>query len=127
MHRYVIRKNNAISEQVPNFTCIELRDAALARALQKTLALLAKEKGGDVSNWEPKPKTINFGTAGHIPWARRGTYMQVVELSYPVIRSRNILPPGQSEKPDSPHYSDQLEMYKNWEYKPMRYRKEDLK
>lgn len=111
----------------------EPRDVVLARALQKTLLMLELQKGADVSKWGQKFRALDFGDAGSIP-ARRGkyvsvsgTYMQVVELSKPVINGRNVLPPGQSENPNSPHYNDQLELYKNWQYKPMRYRREDLK
>jgi penicillin amidase len=103
------------------------RAEVLAQALIKTLDTLEEQQGKEVGKWRAQERWIDFGEAGRIPWARRGTYMQVVELSKPKINGRNVLPPGESEDPESPHYKDQLEMYANWQYKPMRYLREDLK
>ncbi|MCM3763558.1 penicillin acylase family protein [Neobacillus niacini] len=49
----------------------------------------------------------------------RGTYNQIVEFSKVQTKSVNILPPGQSGDPRSPHFDDQRLLYANWEYKPM--------
>jgi penicillin amidase len=53
-----------------------------------------------------------------VPETNRGTYIQIVELSTPV-RGSSILPPGQSEDPRSPHFSDQLPLSSWWRFKPM--------
>jgi hypothetical protein len=54
--------------------------------------------------------------------------MQFVELTQPLAQGVNILPPGQSGAllvgsdgyvhPDQ-HYLDQVELARNWQYKPM--------
>jgi penicillin amidase len=98
------------------------RDDVLASALRKTLAAL----GSDASHWGEEPRHIALGAAGTVPWARRGTYMQIVELSSPDVRGWNVLPPGQSEDPSSPHFADQVELFRNWDYKPTVLRREQL-
>jgi penicillin amidase len=42
----------------------------------------------------------------------------VIELSNPIV-GENILPPGQSEDPTSPHFSDQRDLSSWWLFKPM--------
>lgn len=93
-----------------------------ARALEKTLDRL----GTDPSKWGTEPRQIRLGDVAAIPWARRGTYMQVVELLSPTARGWNILPPGQSGNPESPHYKDQVELFAKWLYKPTLLRREEL-
>jgi len=93
-----------------------------ARALEKTLATL----GPDPSKWNAEVRSIRLGDVASIPWARRGTYMQVVELLSPTARGWNVLPPGQSGDPDSPHYKDQVELFSKWLYKPMVIHREEL-
>ncbi|MBM3216583.1 penicillin acylase family protein [Candidatus Poribacteria bacterium] len=94
----------------------------LARALQQTLSKL----GDDASKWGGEPRQIRLGDAGTAPWARRGTYMQVVEMTKPMATGRNVLPPGQSDDPSSPHYADQVSLFAEWQYKPTVLKREDL-
>ena len=76
--------------------------------------------------WGYNQPTINFRPLPPIPSSSRGTYIQVVELSKPIIRSVSILPPGQSEESKSPHFGDQREMAGYWKFKPMLYTMELL-
>lgn len=108
-------------------------DLALVNSLIGALDELTAEFGTpDMAQWGWDPGTIKFVlgplTFGEIPWHSRGSYMQFVELTHPWARGENILPPGESgtilEGPDGllqldPHFLDQLDMYRNWEYKPM--------
>jgi len=95
-------------------------------ALQTALQNLAAKRGPALALWGHIQPTINFRPLPPIPSSSRGTYIQVVELSKPIIRSVSILPPGQSEDPKSPHFGDQREMAGNWKFKPMLYTKELL-
>jgi penicillin amidase len=105
--------------------------AALSAAFDAALTGL-EGLGPDPDKWErPRPAT-NFvhpvvGPVGSIPSSNRATYAQIVELS-PSIRSENIFTLGQSgfiEKTSSgfrldPHFLDQLDLYRQFRYKPMR-------
>ncbi|MDA1191025.1 MAG: penicillin acylase family protein [Candidatus Poribacteria bacterium] len=95
--------------------------------LTETLTRVYEQLGSDPSKWNAEPKTIRFGDAGEIAWARRGTFMQMVELAKPRVKGQNILPPGQSEDPSSPHFKDQLDLYGNWRYKPTALDRTELK
>jgi penicillin amidase len=93
--------------------------------------------GNDPAAWSAVPRdTIDFDrelfptipSVGTILESNRGTYAQIVDLSNPKIRSENILTLGQSgfiqhipagTPVFDPHFSDQLELYRNFEYKPM--------
>lgn len=80
--------------------------------------------GKDLDSWYTTTSKINFSQVGGAPVPaifnmNRGTYNQILELSRNDVHSVNILPPGQSGDPRSPHYDDQRLMYANWEYKPM--------
>jgi acyl-homoserine lactone acylase PvdQ len=79
-------------------------------ALQTALQNLTAKRGPVPTLWGYNQPTINFQPLLPIPSSSRGTYIQVVELSKPTIRSVSILPPGQSEDSKSPHFGDQREM-----------------
>ncbi len=50
---------------------------------------------------------------------------QITHLSHRVS-GVNVVAPGQSGDPASPHFADQLELYSTWHYKPMRLNLRDL-
>ena len=92
----------------------------LIEALGQAVAELRKERGADMSRWRHDQGKITFG--GAVPWIpsySRGTYIQAVEVAKPRLYGVNILPPGQSEDPQSPHYADQRELAGYWMWKPM--------
>jgi penicillin amidase len=74
-------------------------------------------------DWAPLPAAAGVGST---IWMNRGTYNQIVDLRGNVS-AENVIAPGQSEDPTSPHWSDQLGLYATWTYKPMRLSKADLK
>ena len=102
------------------------RDEVLVEALIKALDELASKYGPQLNLWAFNQPEINLSPLPGIPETERGTYTHAVELSKPVLRSISILPPGQSEDPSSPHYSDQREMAGLWKFKQMLYRREDI-
>ena len=95
--------------------------------------------GTSSSAWSAQPRgTLMFSHTGlppvaalsipSIPLSNRGTYAQIVVLSRPAAFSENILPLGQSgfiqrlpsgEFQLDPHFKDQTECYRNFQYKPM--------
>jgi len=54
-----------------------------------------------------------------IPYADRGTYIQVVEFLQNGLYGRSVLPPGVAES--GPHSNDQSALARAWMYKPMRF------
>jgi penicillin G amidase len=78
----------------------------------------------DMEQWmTPVTKTSfqQLGARGVEPITamNRGTYNQIVEFNKNDAKSVNILPPGQSGNPFSPHFDDQRLLYASWKYKPM--------
>lgn len=90
--------------------------------------------GSDPAAWSNRPRgTTNFnhpiiGSVGSIPRSNRATYGQIVVLKKPAILSENIFSLGQSgfigvvgERFElDPHFRDQLDLFRNFQYKPMR-------
>ena len=98
----------------------EPKDHFIVRALRTALAELEKKYGAaQMSRWTYDQGQIKFDPLPWIPNYSRGTYIQVVECSEPDMFGVNILPPGQSEDPKSPHYGDQRELGGYWMFKPM--------
>lgn len=90
-------------------------------------ALRDAVKGGELAGWtEP---AIDFGTrAGRVKSVRgRGTFQMVVEMTPEGPRAVTLAAPGQSERADSPHFKDQLDLFAKWEYKPFVWRREEMR
>ncbi len=95
----------------------ESKDAVMVKALRVALERLQKERG-EVVNWGFRKPLWRFDPLPPIPGPNRGAYIQLVEVSSPP-KGFNILPPGQSEDPNSPHYADQHPLALRWQFKPM--------
>jgi acyl-homoserine lactone acylase PvdQ len=102
---------------------------SLIAALDELTAQFGTE---DMQQWGWDPGTIEFTfgpfTFGEVPWHSRGSYMQFVEMTRPVAKGENVLPPGNSGTllldgdgllTLDPHFLDQLDLYRDWQYKPM--------
>ncbi|WP_342433079.1 penicillin acylase family protein [Neobacillus sp. FSL H8-0543] len=103
---------------------LDLNKIALDSLETSVQSLSASNKDKAMTEWLTITSKINFqqlGAVGVKPILsmNRGTYNQIVEFSKSNTRSVNILPPGQSGNPFSPHFDDQRLLYANWEYKPM--------
>lgn len=85
-----------------------------------------QRKQPDPTKWGYRQPMIKFEPLAGIPAINRGTYIQIVETGRPKFRAVNILPPGQSEDPASPHYQDQRELAGYWRFKPMLFTRDDL-
>ena len=73
--------------------------------------------------WGP----LGAGTVPNTIYMNRGTYNQIVHLGPgPELYGQNVVAPGQSGDPFSPHFADQLPLYATWTYKPMRLNRADL-
>lgn len=114
----------------------------MSKTFDQALAAL----GSDPAAWASRPRgTITFArslfptipSAGSILESNRGTYAQIVLLDNPKISSENVLTLGQSgfigtgpagAPVFDPHFNDQLELYRNFHYKPMHlFRNTELK
>ena len=102
------------------------RDEVMIGALRSAVAMLGATHGKEMSKWGRTPQWIKLDPLPPIPQTARGTYIQVVECAKPDMNGINILPPGQSEDPQSPHYGDQRELAGYWLFKPMIYRRGEL-
>ncbi len=94
-------------------------DTVMLAALKTALADLVKQRGPQMNTWRYSQGEIDLKPLPGMPKFSRGTYIQIVQLSRPTVMGESILPPGQSEDPASPHYSDQRELASWWRYKPM--------
>lgn len=94
-------------------------DEVRLEALKEALHELRKDDGPEMSTWQFHTGWIEFTPLPRMPAANRGTYIQEIELAHPQMRGVWILPPGESENPKSPHYSDQLPLAGWWMFTPM--------
>jgi len=103
----------------------------MAAAFDQALAGLTKEFGtADPALWMVPRGTIDFVhpllqiEVGSIPLSNRATYGQIVIFDKKKVFAESIQPLGQSGFinaagiPDE-HFADQLELFSNFEYKPM--------
>ncbi|MFF4759762.1 penicillin acylase family protein [Streptomyces sp. NPDC001292] len=108
-------------------------------ALRATADKLTDEYGsGNTADWLAPAPRHTFGTSSYlgIPmtgkdaelsgpvFMNRGTENDLMVATPDRISGHDVMPPGQSgfTAPDgtqSPHYSDQLDLYVNWRHKPM--------
>ena len=109
--------------------------AVMSATFDQTLALLAAAQGANPVVWTGPRGSITFthpilGTVASIPNSNRATYGQIVVLGRPRITGESIFTLGQSGflrlvLPSSfafdPHFMDQLGLFRNFEYKPMRF------
>ena len=102
------------------------RDEIIIAALRSAVGMLEATRGKEMAKWGAAPGWIEFTPLPPIPQTARGTYIQVVEAARPDMNGMNILPPGQSEDPQSPHYGDQRELAGYWLFKPMIYKRDEL-
>jgi penicillin amidase len=99
--------------------------AVVVNALRDALADLSiRFATTDQSRWLTPDVAINWaplgaGTVADTPWMNRGTYNQIVALDPGALHGENVVAPGQSGDPRSPHFADQLQLYATWTYKRM--------
>jgi penicillin amidase len=108
-------------------------DAAVTSALLTALDRLTAQYGPSMSGWlQPAAHIVweALPLMAQVPdtiWMNRGTYNQLVHHGSGVhLSARNVVAPGQSGDPASPHFADQLQLYATWQYKPMHLDQADL-
>jgi penicillin G amidase len=108
-------------------------DAAVTAGLVHALNQLASQYGADPASWLEPDAHISWEALPLVPqvpdtiWMNRGTYNQIVHLGVGRhLWAENVVSPGQSGDPASPHFADQLALYATWRYKPMRLDMPDL-
>jgi len=109
---------------------------ATADALINALNQLEAQQGPDMTQWHSKDTilrfdTVNFagvkqafGKPAEIVFQNRGTENHLVELGADGIRAENAVPPGESglisfNEQAGPNFSDQIDLFVDWKYKPM--------
>jgi penicillin amidase len=110
----------------------ENREIVIGKALDEALGSLTYLFGtSDMSKWiVPRGETVfqhPLGIEiGRIPLSNRSTYAQVIVFNGGKVDGYNIIPLGQSgfiapDKTLDPHFRDQLDLYRNFEYKHMNF------
>jgi penicillin amidase len=108
------------------------RNTVMVRSLEEALDSLSYLFGTtDMSRWLVPRGEIIFEhplgiEIGRIPLSNRSTYGQVIVLGDDGVSGHNIIPLGQSGfiSPNGdldPHFRDQLDLYRNFEYKQMHF------
>ena len=109
--------------------------AVMSATFAQALTVLAAAQGANPAAWTAPRGAITFthpllGVVASVPNSNRATYGQIVVLGRPRITGETIFTLGQSGflqlvLPSSfsfdPHFFDQLGLYRNFEYKPMRF------
>jgi penicillin amidase len=129
--RLVAGRHAALPLAVDYLHGASLRDALTASLDAATAQLTSRYGSPDPTTWLTADLTITWspqgaGTVPATPWMNRGTYNQIVSLLPRQPRGENVVAPGQSGDPRSPHFADQLQLYATWTYKPMRLDRSDL-
>ncbi|MEW9671449.1 penicillin acylase family protein [Ammoniphilus sp. 3BR4] len=121
----------------------ENRDELILSSLKQALDNLEKEYGLDMAQWNKPIRTVTFGgqsligvphglgSEKPIIEMNRGSENHFVELKKDGQAGFNLTPPGQIgfvEKDGTvrDHYEDQIEMYENFEYKPILFTDEEV-
>jgi penicillin amidase len=105
-------------------------DYAAGRDLQALVrdALKDAMKGGEASLAWKEPSVDFKGEIGKVKSkSGRGTYQMAVEMTPRGPRALTVCAPGQSERPASKHYRDQLELFSAWGYKPFVWDRAEMK
>jgi penicillin amidase len=146
-YRILNGDNSSLEPLYKNYLNNMTRDEQIIKALQDVLITLENRYGTNnismwlFADWMLTPNNPIFDEIGnlkspeklgyHLPYMNRGTYNQITEMpnwnwsnesDYPI--GANVLPCGQSgfvKYPNiiSPHAYDQLDLYLNWQFKPM--------
>jgi len=129
-------KDSKLKLRYKNYLNGSSKDTAIIIALENTLSSLEDEFGtSNISQWLTPVEIDYFSEIGalpspEMPYMNRGTYNQVAEMPQYSSKSSdssiayNVLPSGQSGFVDSLgqpniHAYDQLDLYINWQFKPM--------
>ncbi len=88
--------------------------AAFRKALERM-----GTRGSDPALWGFRPGVMTYEGEPPVPYADRGTFIQIVEAR-PTMRGRNVLPPGTAESGE--HAKDQIALARAWLFKAMRIR-----
>ncbi|GIV11058.1 MAG: penicillin amidase [Fimbriimonadales bacterium] len=97
-------------------------EEVLTIALADAITQLKRRHGGGMNLWRHSAPRMNWGEAmPGAPYTDRGSYIQIIQLGEQFF-GETVLPPGQSEDPNSPHYADQRDMAGWWFFKPIRLR-----
>jgi penicillin amidase len=89
-------------------------------------SLTAAYGSSDMTTWLQPAAMTTWSPIGAVgvpdtPWMNRGTYNQITHIGRgAAMKAQNVIAPGQSGDPRSPHFADQLANYATWKYKKMR-------
>lgn len=109
----VAQAATAALRQAVNELTRQYQSASPATWLQRAVSI----------GWSP----LGLGKVADTPWMNRGTYNLIVQVGPgDEMTAEDVVAPGQSGVPTSPHFADQLRLYATWKYKTMRLTRADL-
>jgi penicillin amidase len=146
LYHCLLGDKSSIENKYDFFNGVPVQQVVLT-SLTQALAQLKTEYGtADMTQWKASvvphvfsavnfeniPQTNPSGVLSLPRWMNRGTQNDMVVLKPGGIYGVNVCPPGQSGfiAPDNQkdkHYSDQMDLYKNFESKPMLFELDDVK
>ncbi len=101
------------------------KDEIAFRCFRKVLDDLIEKHGRDMNEWPFNPGEMEVQGLSKYPTRTCGTHWTAVDMG-PSIRSTNMLVPGQSGLSRSPHYQDQLGLFRDWQLKEFQFAPEDF-
>lgn len=97
-------------------------EETLTIALADAITQLKRKYGGGMNLWRYSAPRMGWGeTLAGVPYTDRGSFIQIIQFGEQLF-GETVLPPGQSEDPNSPHFADQRDLASWWLFKPIRLR-----
>ncbi len=86
------------------------------QALEQAILNLTTKFGPESMLWPNATGSIRYEGQTPIPYSNRGTYIQIIDLQSPPV-GRSVCGPGAGESGE--HSADQIDLMRQWTYKPM--------
>ncbi|MFN4033590.1 MAG: penicillin acylase family protein [Fimbriimonadales bacterium] len=97
-------------------------EEVLTIALADAITQLKRKYGDGMNLWRHSAPRMGWGeTLAGVPYTDRGSFIQIIQFGEQFF-GETVLPPGQSEDPNSPHFADQRDLASWWFFKPIRLR-----
>jgi penicillin amidase len=95
-------------------------EEVLTVALADAITQMKRRYGASMNLWRYSAPRMGWGDKlPGVPYTDRGSYIQIIQFGAEFF-GETVLPPGQSEDPNSPHYADQRDLAGWWMFKPIR-------
>ncbi|MGQ9901114.1 MAG: penicillin acylase family protein [Fimbriimonadales bacterium] len=94
-------------------------EEVLTIALADAVTQMKRRYGESMNLWRYSAPRMSWGDSlKGVPYTDRGSFIQIIQFGAEFF-GETVLPPGQSEDPNSPHYADQRDLASWWMFKPI--------